>query len=348
MRPRDLSLLVMHVSTRCDQTCAHCSIWRQGGKAGRELDGPAREAIIREAHSLGARAILFTGGEPLLCDHVERLARVSRDLGLSVQIATNGLGLARAADWLAGVAHEIYVSLDGPEALHDELRGTGMYARLVAAVGVLAAMPVRPRLVARSVISRRNAGALEQTVAAARFVGFDAVSFLPVDTTSDSFGGDPATRAVHALAAPEIEALRQGIGRLARRGVLGAYVVEDERKLLKIARFLDEARGEAVNAALAPRCNAPEWSSVIEADGSIRPCFFQPPSPAAASATLREVRRSAAYRESLRALGSGNRICASCVCPRHVAMGAAGVAERVGALLERVLPRSARREVSPT
>lgn len=344
MKPRDLSLLVMHVSTRCDQTCAHCSIWRQGGKSGRELDVAAREAIIREAHSLGARTILFTGGEPLLCDHIERLARVSRELGLSVQIATNGLGLARAAHWLAGIAHDIYVSLDGPEDVHDELRGAGMYARLVAAAGVLTAMAVRPRLVARSVISRRNAGVMDQTVAAARFAGFDAISFLPVDTTSDAFGGDPASRARHALGVPEIEALRQGIDRLARTGALGAYVVEDQRKLWEMARLL----GEAASVAIAPRCNAPEWSSVIEADGSVRPCFFQPPIPATALATLREVREGAAYRESLRTLGSANPICTSCVCPKHLATGPAAVAARVGALLGRVLPRSTRHEVSPS
>ena len=342
MKPRDLNLLVMHVSTRCDQTCAHCSIWRQG-KAGQELDGDARETIIRDAHSLGARAILFTGGEPLLCHHIERLARVSRDLGLSVQIATNGLGLARASHWLAGTTHEIYVSLDGPEPIHDELRGAGMFGRLAAGVRFLAAMPVRPRLVARSVISRRNAGALEDTVAAARLLGFDAISFLPVDTTSDAFGGDPAARSFHALAGPEIEALGQGIGRLARAGALGAYVVEDERKLLEMARL-----PEAANAARARRCNAPEWSSVVEADGSIRPCFFQPPIPAAASATLREVRESAEYRDSLRILGSANPICASCVCPKYMATGPARVAARVGALLGRVLPRSASHEVSPS
>ncbi len=345
MKPRDLSLLVMHVSTRCDQTCAHCSIWRQGGKAGRELDPAARETIIREAHSLGARTILFTGGEPLLCDHIERLGRVARELGLSVQIATNGVGLARAAAWLVEAADEIYVSLDGPEAIHDELRGPGMYARLVAGVGVIAAMPVRPRLVARSVVSRRNARALEQTVAAARLAGLDAISFLPVDTTSDAFGGDPAGRAVHVLAGPEIEALREGIEGLARTGALGAYVLEDERKLLEMARHFSEA---ASAGGGVPRCNAPEWSSVVEADGSIRPCFFQPRIAAAATARLRDVRESAAYRESLQTLGSGNRICASCVCPKHVATGPAAVAERVGALLGRVLPRSARREVSPS
>lgn len=344
MKPRDLSLLVMHVSTRCDQTCAHCSIWRQDGKSGRELDGRAREAIIREAHVLGARSILFTGGEPLLCDHMERLARVAHSLGLSVQIATNGLGIGRAAGWLSAVADEIYVSLDGPEAVHDELRGGSMYRRLTAAVGVLAAMPRRPRLVARSVISRRNAGLLDRTVAAARLAGFDAISFLPVDTTSDAFGGDPAARGAHALSGPEIEALREGIDRLAQSGDLGAYVLEDERKLREFARFL----GEAPGAGRAPRCNAPEWSSVVEADGSLRPCFFQPKIPATPAASLREARRSDAYRESLRILGEGNRICAACVCPKYAPAGPTAVAERVGALVGRVRARSVRPEVSPS
>lgn len=333
----------MHVSTRCDQTCAHCSIWRQGGKSGRELDAGEREAIIRDAHALGARAILFTGGEPLLCDHIERLARVSRDLGLSVQIATNGLGLARAARWLSGAVDELYVSLDGPEGAYDRLRGAGMYARLLAAIGVLSPIPDRPRLIARSVISRTNAGLLEETVAAARFAGFDAISFLPVDTTSDAFGGDPAARAAHALADREAEALRQGIDRLAQSGALGAYVLEDERKLLEMASFL----GRAPGAGPAPRCNAPEWSSVVEADGSIRPCFFQPRIPRTPAAGLRRMRESHEYRESLLALGAGNGTCAACVCPKYVPSGPAAVAEKMSALVGRVLARSAPREVSP-
>ena len=88
MAPRDLRLLVMHVSSRCDQACAHCSIWKTKGK-GEALGSEDRLRVLSEARSLGAQSVLFTGGEPFLCDHLEALCIAARRLGLSVQIATD-------------------------------------------------------------------------------------------------------------------------------------------------------------------------------------------------------------------------------------------------------------------
>ncbi len=335
MKPRDLRLLVMHVSTRCDQTCAHCSIWRVNGKRARELRVDERLAIISEARSLGAQAILFTGGEPLLCDHLEALARTAHHLGLSVQLATNGLGLARSASWLGEVVDEIYVSLEGPLAVHDGVRGERMFSRLTASIEEILALPRRPRLVARSAISARNAGVLDATVLTARALGFDAVSFLPIDVTSDAFGGDPGARARLRPSPADVVALRQAILRLNASGDLGAFVVEDAGKLMRIADgFLLEP-----SSRMAPACNAPEWSSVVEADGAVRPCFFQPEVRGGRTVSLGALRKSKEYAAALKGLGEGHPICVSCVCPNLRAQGAAALRGLVGAAFGRAMPR---------
>lgn len=334
MKPRDLRLLVMHVSRRCDQACAHCSIWKTG-KTGSELGAGERVAIIREAHALGARSILFTGGEPLLCDHIETLAREARGLGLSVQIATNGLGLSRSAPWLCDVVEEVYVSLDGPESIHDGIRGPRMFFRLKASIADLATRSVRPRLIGRSAISARSAAVLGETVAAARTLGLDALSFLPIDTTSDAFGGDPAGRALLRPRPADVADLRRAIAELAVSGELGDFVIEDQRRLMSMAdRFLADA-----TTGKAPSCNAPEWSSVIEADGAIRPCFFQPPVFVGGRGSLGAVRRSREYSAALRNLGDGDATCAECVCPKHLASGLASFRNQVRARLTRWAPQ---------
>lgn len=343
MKPKDLALLVLHVSARCDQTCAHCSIWKGKGGAHAELGLEAREVVIRQARTLGARGILFTGGEPLLCAHIEPLARLAHDLGLSVQIATNGLGLARATAWLQELVDELYVSFEGPEPVYDALRGRGMYARLATSVRSVTEKMRRPRLVARAVISSRNAGTLDETVASARSLGFDAISFLPLDTMSEAFGGDPAARLNLALRPEDVAELHASIDRLAAKGELGRFVAEDERKLRAMANFL----GEDVSLRRAPRCNAPEWSSVVEADGGLRPCFFQPVATNIRDQSLRQAREDAPYREALEDLGNGNPICASCVCPKFVSSGPAGIGARVKAILGRVLPGPSPRAGSP-
>ena len=313
MRPHALSCLVMHVSTRCDQTCVHCSIWRMKAAPSGQWGVAQRLGLIREAAALGATAILFTGGEPLLCDHLEELSSTAKKLGLAVQVATNGLGLSRAASWLGEVVDEVYVSLEGPEAIHETVRGPRMFARLSTSLRDILALKPRPRLIARSAISSLNASALVQTVAAARSIGFDAISFLPIDVSSEAFGGDPSSRGSLKPAARDVIALREAIQALAEAGELGRYVVEDEEKLQTMADDLSD-----LEERRAPRCNAPEWSVVVEADGALRPCFFQPVVKSAPGLGLEATRRSAEYARAISHLGPGDRICASCVCPKYV------------------------------
>lgn len=335
MKPRALRLLVLHVSTRCDQTCAHCSIWKGSGKAPSPLGVDARLELIREARRLGATAVLFTGGEPLLCDHIETLAREARAQGLAVQIATNGLGLRRAAAWLGEVVDELYVSLEGPKTIHDRVRGVSMFARLQESIAAVRALPKRPRLLGRSVICSRNAAALEETVRAGRALGLDALSFLPIDVRTEAFGGDPRGRRALLPGAAEGAALRRGIERLDASGDLGTFVIEDAEKLLGLAESLREDE----SGRRAPACNAPEWSSVVEADGSVRPCFFQPAvARVAEGAPLGAVRRSEAYAAALGRLGAGDSICASCVCPKHAPSRVEAIRGRVSAVLGRALP----------
>jgi MoaA/NifB/PqqE/SkfB family radical SAM enzyme len=283
---------------------------------------------------LGARSILFTGGEPLLCDHIERLARSARDLGLSVQVATNGLGLSRCSDWVADVVDEVYVSLEGPEDVHDQMRGERMFSRLAQSIRGLRALAPRPRLIGRSVISAANAARLDATVAAARTLGLDAISFLPIDVTSAAFGGDPAARESLRPGRLDVLSLRSAIDRLESSGALGAFVLEDSRKLREIAdSFLLEPEDR-----VAPPCDAPEWSSVVEADGALRPCFFQSKVGSVSVQSLSTIRKSPEYAAALQGLGPRDRTCESCVCPKHAGTRIGALRGRVARTLERAAP----------
>src|SRR5206468_3947813 len=71
-----------------------------------------------------------------------------------------------------------------------------------------------------------------------------------------------------------------------------------------------------------PACDAPWWSSVVEADGRLRPCFFHPPVGDVRQG-LGLVRGSPRYRAALAAIDAPNRICEACVCPNRRARRAA-------------------------
>jgi MoaA/NifB/PqqE/SkfB family radical SAM enzyme len=313
-RPWGLRLLVLAVSDRCDQKCAHCQIWIGDGSETRRLTLAERLATVEDALAAGAREALLTGGEPLLSPDLWPIAARLRAAGARVMLATNGMLLAHHAAVVAEAFDELYVSLDGASAsTHDGLRGVPAFERLRLGLRALRARPRRPRLVARSTLHARNAHEIEGIVAAARELGFDQVSFLPLDASSDAFGGDPAARAALVPSERRIEALEAGIRGLDAAGLLGRFVAEDATRLRRVARHL--RAGAGLQAFERPACDAPWWSSVVDADGRVRPCFFHEPVGDAREGVA-ALRASATYRAALARIRAPNPTCERCVCPK--------------------------------
>ncbi len=68
--------------------------------------------------------IAFNGVEPTLYKNLVRAVGSAKKLGMKVQITTNGILLPNLAEELFGAGLDsIWVSLDGPPEIHDEIRG---------------------------------------------------------------------------------------------------------------------------------------------------------------------------------------------------------------------------------
>jgi Fe-coproporphyrin III synthase len=62
--------------------------------------------------------------EPLVYKHLEESLAYANKLGLYTAITTNALNLRQKADMLVnGGLNQLYISLDGPEDIHNEIRG---------------------------------------------------------------------------------------------------------------------------------------------------------------------------------------------------------------------------------
>ena len=320
-RARRLRLLVLAVADRCDQRCVHCQIWQ--GTDVPALTLAERLRVVEEALAAGASEALLTGGEPLLSPDLWPVAERLRAGGARLMLATNGMLLARHAGAVARLFDEVYVSLDGPSpAVHDAQRGVPAWDRVAAGVRALRAEATRPSLVARSVLHAGTIDALPETIASARSLGLDHVSFLPLDASSDAFGARPSARAALLPSSAQVVGFEAAVrAHDAAGGFADGFVSETAEKLLRFARHLRASAGEALFER--PPCDAPWWSSVVEADGSVRPCFFQP-AVGDARDGLRAVRRGPAYRLALRQIRRPNDACLRCVCPkrRGVFMGA--------------------------
>lgn len=312
-RATRLRLLVLAISERCDQRCVHCQIWMGPQEASsRSLTREERLAIVDEAIRLGVEQVLLTGGEPLLSADLWPIAERLRGAGVQALLATNGLLLESYAEPVGRLIDEVYVSLDGASAATlDRLRGVASFERVAAGVSALRQRSPRPLLVARCTLHARNLDEVEAIVGAARGVGFDHVSFLPIDVSSDAFGGRaPARRAL----VPDAQAVDAFVGAIARLDFDDGFILEPFEKLRSLATHLRASAGTA--RFERPECDAPWWSSVVEADGRLRPCFFHA-AVGDARHGLSASRRSDAYEGALELVRSRNPTCERCVCPKR-------------------------------
>jgi MoaA/NifB/PqqE/SkfB family radical SAM enzyme len=93
--------------------------------------------------------------------------------------------------------------------------------------------------------------------------------------------------------------------------------VESPAKLRRIATHFRAHAG--LEPHVAPRCNAPWVSAVLEANGDVRPCFFHPPIGNASAASLLTILNgpaALAFRESLNV--AENPVCRRCVCSLYL------------------------------
>ena len=129
----------LHLTQACQLECTHCyadsSPWvdRTG-----ELPAERWARLITEFAAQGGEQILFTGGEALMHKGCIDLLRVSKENGLYVTLFTNGILVRQHARELHQYTDKVQISLDGPDApTNDDIRGNGMYKRIVRAIDTL-------------------------------------------------------------------------------------------------------------------------------------------------------------------------------------------------------------------
>lgn len=88
-------------------------------------------ALLRELkdYAPGSTVVLW-GGEPLLDPGFESVASAAADLGFPLELVTNGTLIDRHAETLKEKFSRIYISVDGPEEIHDSIRGKGVFGKV--------------------------------------------------------------------------------------------------------------------------------------------------------------------------------------------------------------------------
>jgi radical SAM protein with 4Fe4S-binding SPASM domain len=122
----------------CNLRCRHC-----GSSAGRprenELSTKEALELCDQFPALLVQEVDFTGGEPLLRNDWFDIAIYLKDLGIPVQMVTNGTLITQdTIDLLkeAGISG-MGISLDGLEQTHDYIRGDGVFKQALKGLDAL-------------------------------------------------------------------------------------------------------------------------------------------------------------------------------------------------------------------
>jgi len=323
---RELPILVLLPHSRCNCRCVMCDIWRI--RQVREITAADLEPHLAGLRQLRVRWVVFSGGEPLMASHLPALTRRLSDEGIRTTLLTAGLILAQHADIVAELMDDVIVSLDGPAEVHDRIRGVPRaYERLGQGIDACrqrrASLPIH----GRCTVQKGNFRQLRGMVAAARELRLDSLSFLAADVTSQAFNrpvrwqDDRASQV--ALDAAEADGLEAEIEALIcehKEEIRSGFIQESPDKLRRIGKHFRCHLGQM--PPTAPRCNAPWVSAVIEADGTIRPCFFHRPVGNIQEGPLVEIlnsREAVGFRSQLDV--ASNEICRRCVCSLFLEAG---------------------------
>jgi MoaA/NifB/PqqE/SkfB family radical SAM enzyme len=318
-----LPLVTLYLTERCNSRCVTCDYWRHG-RDDVSVDHVRR--LLPDFASLGTRSVLISGGEPLLHPEWAAIAALLREQGLQPWLLTSGLSLAKHAARAASAFDSITVSLDGTcAATYAAIRGLDAFDKVCE--GVRAAVAAGARVSLRVTLQRSNYRELPAFVALARRLGARQVSFLAVDV------GNPHAFARTGASAPGLALDREDLPGFAalidalirdEAGAFGdGFIAESPQRLRALVGYFAALLGDGVFPSV--RCNAPEFSAVIDTHGRVAPCFFiAGPDGVSADRGLRAALDDEAMTRLRASIRAGRRPeCERCVCPKWREPGSA-------------------------
>lgn len=143
----------LKITKRCNLDCYYCPWHTAPSNFTGEQDTAAWKQRIDDLVARGIQILVFEGGEPTLRADLPQLLAHTHERGANTILATNGTG----SPWRFKPT-AFTVSIDGPERLHDAVRGRGTYRHILNSLAERSGQQV----VSITVISHDNRDALEE------------------------------------------------------------------------------------------------------------------------------------------------------------------------------------------
>jgi MoaA/NifB/PqqE/SkfB family radical SAM enzyme len=297
-----------------------CDIWKDN-KNLKQLTEADVTGLLSSLKKFGTQQVVMSGGEASLHPNFFRFCEILQKEKIKISLLTTGLTIRKNADQLLQWVNDIIISIDGDEQLHDTIRNIpGAFKKIKEGVECIKSIDPNYKITARTVIHKLNYEAWTSIIDSAKEMQLDQISFLPADVSSHAFNREVLWNSAkqHELLLeenelPQLKAIVDLIIKNYKGEIEDQFIAESAEKLKKIYEYY--AAFYSLNSFPYKKCNAPWVSTVIEADGTVRPCFFHEAIGNIHENSLEKIlngEKGINFRKTLDM--DTNSICKKCVC----------------------------------
>ncbi len=315
-----LPIVILMPHSACNCRCVMCDIWK-GNKNVKQLTEADVQGLLTSLQKLGTKQVLMSGGEAMLNPKFFSLCHMLKKEKIRITLLSTGLTLKKNAEQILQWVDDVIVSLDGNEIMHDRIRNIpGAFLKLKEGVQYLKTLNPGYPIMARTVIHQLNFKLWSSIIDTAKEIGLDHISFLPADVTSHAFNREvlwSSERQKEIIIdkddLPLLEEIVDYIINNYAEDFDRHFIAESPIKLRNIVVYYQAIHGLADFPF--KKCNAPWVSAVVEADGSVRPCFFHEVYGNIHQQSLNSIinsNQATSFRKNLNV--DANETCKRCVC----------------------------------
>ena len=274
-----LPIVILMPHSACNCRCVMCDIWK-GNQNLKQLSENDIKDLLASLKRFRTQQVVMSGGEALLHNRFFSLCALLKRADIKITLLSTGLTLKKNAEQIVNYIDDVVISLDGDPATHNAIRNLpNAFEKLREGIEAIREIEPRFRITGRTVIHRMNFKKWQGIIETAEELGLDQISFLPADVSSHAFNREVLWSDLrqHEVLPdkeelPELQEIVHQVIRDNAFEFMAGFIAESPAKLQKIYQYYAAAYGLA--AYPFKKCNAPWVSTVIEADGTVKPCFF--------------------------------------------------------------------------
>jgi len=299
-----LDEISIELTSKCNLECAMCSVWK-GGRDG--LSRAQISDLLSEARQLGAHTFTASGAEPLMRKDTPTILQCASQLGFErISLTTNGVLIKRHAKTLADIpALSIGVSIDGPEDVHDKLRGAGTYHTAINGIKAVRKQGVPVHLC--TVLMAPTLATADHIIELADQLGLTSVAYQPFQP---EIAWDIADHAPWQFDSAERSRVCETLEQLLEKAKTSGIRIVTDGLFPVMPSYLFEG----IRPIPQGGCAIPSRFILINERGDTYPCFFmrnQSMGNINQGVRLREIWHGP-VQQSMQALGLGSK-CPGCL-----------------------------------